>query len=205
VAYYRHIYASVGGFHINLSGEEKEKLITLLMTELPKVRDPKTDAPVIKTVYRGEDCFYGPYAANVPDVVIAMHWQYSGNSALSQYSSLVQDIFSAVEEGQHHPEGVFGALGPMIAAQAKGLPQLNIQDIAPTVLYLMGLPVPNDMDGRPLTEIVPPEFLQTNPVQFGQPTEFWPSNQAAQEAQQAEANLNDEVVKDRLRALGYFE
>ena len=39
-------------------------------------------------------------------------------------------------------------------------------DVAPTLLYLMGLPVARDMEGRVLTEILEPEFARQHPVTF---------------------------------------
>ena len=39
----------------------------------------------------------------------------------------------------------------------------TILDIAPTILYLMGLPVARDMDGRVLTEILDEGFAQAHP------------------------------------------
>lgn len=40
----------------------------------------------------------------------------------------------------------------------------TVFDIAPTVLYLLGLPVPEDMEGRLLTEAIDPQWLASNPV-----------------------------------------
>lgn len=37
-------------------------------------------------------------------------------------------------------------------------------DIAPTILYLMGRPVPRDMDGKVLLDIIEDEFKIQNPV-----------------------------------------
>jgi hypothetical protein len=41
-----------------------------------------------------------------------------------------------------------------------------VLDIAPTVLYLFGLPVARDMEGRVLTEIVEPDFASAHAVTF---------------------------------------
>jgi hypothetical protein len=37
-------------------------------------------------------------------------------------------------------------------------------DMAPTILYLLGLPVPDDMDGRVIEEIIDPAVLAANPI-----------------------------------------
>ncbi|HEY3121849.1 MAG TPA: alkaline phosphatase family protein, partial [Vicinamibacteria bacterium] len=42
----------------------------------------------------------------------------------------------------------------------------SILDVAPTVLYLMGLPVARDMEGRVLTEILEEGFVRTHPLTY---------------------------------------
>ena len=39
-------------------------------------------------------------------------------------------------------------------------------DVAPTLLYLLGLPVARDMEGRVLTEILEPAFAREHPVTY---------------------------------------
>jgi predicted AlkP superfamily phosphohydrolase/phosphomutase len=61
------------------------------------------------------------------------------------------------------PDGYFFAVGDGVkpgAVVARG----SVLDIAPTVLYLMGLPVARDMEGRVLTEILDDEFARAHPV-----------------------------------------
>jgi hypothetical protein len=63
------------------------------------------------------------------------------------------------------PDGVLLAVGPGIRPGA--VPSnASVLDVAPTILYLMGLPVARDMEGRVLTEILEPAFAQENPVTF---------------------------------------
>jgi predicted AlkP superfamily phosphohydrolase/phosphomutase len=61
------------------------------------------------------------------------------------------------------PEGVFLAVGDGIRAGAR-LGAASVLDVAPTLLYLMGLPVARDMEGRVLTEILDETFARENPV-----------------------------------------
>ncbi len=42
-------------------------------------------------------------------------------------------------------------------------------DIAPTVLYLMGEPIPRDIDGKILLEIIEDEFKVINPLRYLEP------------------------------------
>jgi len=63
------------------------------------------------------------------------------------------------------PDGVLLVAGEGIrpgAAPARA----SVLDVAPTLLYLLGLPVARDMEGRVLTEILEPAFARQNPVTF---------------------------------------
>ena len=44
------------------------------------------------------------------------------------------------------------------------LPKAHITDLAPTILYALGMAIPTDMDGRVLKEIFKEEFTKVNPV-----------------------------------------
>jgi len=43
-----------------------------------------------------------------------------------------------------------------------------IYDIMPTLLYYMGIPIPGDVDGRPLKEIFTKSFQENNNAIFEQ-------------------------------------
>ena len=61
------------------------------------------------------------------------------------------------------PDGFFLAVGDGIRGGAS-VQGASILDVAPTVLYVMGLPVARDMDGRVLTEIFEDDFTRVHPV-----------------------------------------
>jgi hypothetical protein len=61
------------------------------------------------------------------------------------------------------PDGFLLAVGDGIRPGAS-LAGASVLDIAPTVLYLMGLPVARDMEGRVMTEILEEDFARTHPV-----------------------------------------
>ena len=77
----------------------------------------------------------------------------------------------------------------------------DITDIAPTVLYLMGLPVPSDMDGRPLVEALDPEFVAQNPPQYESADE----SLAASGGHQSFTEEEEALIAKRLQSLGYIE
>jgi arylsulfatase A-like enzyme len=73
-------------------------------------------------------------------------------------------------------------------------------DIAPTILHLLDVPVPEDMDGKVLTSLFHPEFLSAHAVQAG-------AASGTSEADRASGYTEEESAKveERLQALGYLE
>jgi len=63
------------------------------------------------------------------------------------------------------PDGFLLALGDGIKPGAV-MRSASVLDVAPTILYLMGLPVARDMEGRVLAEIVEEDFARAHPVTF---------------------------------------
>ena len=63
------------------------------------------------------------------------------------------------------PPGLLLAFGEGIRPGAV-LAGASVLDVAPTILYLLGLPVARDMEGRVLTEMLEPDFARDHPVTF---------------------------------------
>jgi predicted AlkP superfamily phosphohydrolase/phosphomutase len=63
------------------------------------------------------------------------------------------------------PDGFLLAVGDGIRPGAR-LGQASVLDLAPTLLYLMGLPVARDMDGRVLTEMLEESVTRGQPVTY---------------------------------------
>jgi len=63
------------------------------------------------------------------------------------------------------PDGFVLAIGDGVRAGAR-IEGASVLDITPTVLYLMGLPVARDMEGRVLAEILDDEFARGHPMTF---------------------------------------
>jgi len=62
------------------------------------------------------------------------------------------------------PDGFVLAMGG--AVQPGRLERGSVADIAPTLLYFLGLPIGRDMDGRARTDLFTPAFTATRPVTF---------------------------------------
>jgi predicted AlkP superfamily phosphohydrolase/phosphomutase len=81
---------------------------------------------------------------------------------------LAEAVIGSDARGGTHagaPEGVLLALGQGIRPGAS-LRVATVLDVMPTVLYLMGLPVARDLEGRVLGEMVEAGFAATHPVSY---------------------------------------
>lgn len=65
--------------------------------------------------------------------------------------------------GWHGPEALLILAGGPVRPGGE-IREVGYLDIAPTVLYLLGCPVPEDLPGKVLTEVVAEEFLEKFPV-----------------------------------------
>ncbi|HXV76231.1 MAG TPA: tetratricopeptide repeat protein, partial [Candidatus Polarisedimenticolaceae bacterium] len=99
----------------------------------------------------------------------------------------------------HRRFGAFVAAGPPI--EPGRLAPVSLLDVAPTTLYLAGLPVPNDMDGRVLDELIRPEFRDRFPVTRIATYEIPPRATGVEHA--AVSPAEREMIES-LRSLGYI-
>jgi hypothetical protein len=77
---------------------------------------------------------------------------------------------------------------------------ISVMDVTPIVLHALGVPIPEDLEGRVPREIYTPEWMLTHPVRTGDPThppEMFPETDAT--------GRGDEQLIVRLKALGYLE
>jgi predicted AlkP superfamily phosphohydrolase/phosphomutase len=185
--------------------EEKDALCREIMQGLQELVDPDTGQRVVQQVYRAGEYYAGPHTDNIPDIIVSVDPRYGFSFHLSHYSAIVTKRVDVSGPAKHRMEGIFLASGPDVVAQPAPLLNLKIEDIAPTVLYMMGLPVPADMDGRVITEILDPARLETQPVRHEVPMGYWPKGEEAVFSDAVMSTEDEEVIRGRLRALGYFE
>ena len=73
-----------------------------------------------------------------------------------------------------------------------------MDDVAPTVLYALGVPVPTDMDGKVLVEAFSADHLRDEPV-VREDVQAKPVAKARSLSEEEE-----QIVTERLKALGYL-
>ncbi len=198
------------GIYINLKGreaygvvepgQEYEALRTRIMTELASLVDPNTGEPVVSDLHRREELYSGPFLEQMPDILFVLDDKPYLVSESTGSGQLFTPIGQGNVTGRHHSRGLFAAVGPHIVPHSAV--QANIVDVAPTILYAMGIPIPPEMDGRVLTEIFSDEYRQANPLRYEEPYA-----QSTESSDQAPAYSQEEELEmqRRLRALGYMD
>jgi predicted AlkP superfamily phosphohydrolase/phosphomutase len=99
--------------------------------------------------------------------------------------------------GVRAPSGVMFLWGPPVRAGVR-LDAPTLFDVAPTALYLMGLPVARDMDGRVLTEAFEPSLMASR-----SPSWVASYDDGSRLGGTVESAVDEEVLRE-LEALGYI-
>lgn len=144
------IASGQGPLYINLEGKGKERVREELIEKLENLRNPKTGKNIARKVYRKEEIYSGKYLAEAPDLIID---QNPGTHIRGGIGVGKEDVFMEPRgwKAENKRQGIFIAYGPAIK-RGKRLEKVSILDLAPTILHLMNIPIPKDMDGRVLME-----------------------------------------------------
>jgi predicted AlkP superfamily phosphohydrolase/phosphomutase len=168
-----------------------------LMADLLAFKDPETGNSTVTRIWTREEVFTGECGAVAPDLTLELE----GTASVSILPSPEVLSWRAETAGHHHPVGVFAAAGPGVRKGAK-LGELSILDVAPLVMYSLGLRVPEDMQGRVPREIYEREALMSRPVLRSAATVVAGAAGTATATLTAE---DEQVILDSLRDLGYIE
>jgi len=207
-----------GSIRINLRGRETQGIVVPgaeydavcadLQTRLQALTDPQSGRRIVARVFRREELYSGPQLAKAPDLTVHLadyaytfDWYMPVGNGKDKLP-VIDDLRGkyAVNCGYHRPDGILMMAGTGIRSGPMPAPA-NIEDVIPTILYLLGVPVPEDMDGQVLTTAVLPEQLRIHEIEFGPPLLGGAHDEADGELYTAE---EAEAVKNRLRDLGYL-
>ncbi len=195
----------VGQVYLNLAGREPHGIVEpgeyeavreRVSAALRELRDPATGRPLVEQIIPREQAACGPHAERGPDLHVVMDGYRTIAFPLFASDGKVLTAQIRGDSGCHRRHGVLIAAGPGLA-RGQVLDGARIVDLAPTIMHLMGVPLPDDMDGRVLEQALSAEFRALHPITW----------QPATPAGQAAADLSSEEqaeVEDRLRALGYL-
>jgi predicted AlkP superfamily phosphohydrolase/phosphomutase len=131
-------------------GQEAEALASEIAEKLAALVDPQSRTAAIKRTYLATKAYRGPYKDHAPDVIVgyAGGYRVSWDAAVGRTSREVFHDNKKAWSGDHcvDPSVVPGVLFCNRTIEAAS-PRLL--DVAPTVLDLFGVPIPDYMDGKP--------------------------------------------------------
>jgi predicted AlkP superfamily phosphohydrolase/phosphomutase len=152
-----------GWIRINLKGRESrgivepaqfDDLCERIAVGLRSFVDVQTNEPIVSNIVRTGQVFEGEKLDRLPDLIV--QWSATPSAGLQ---AIVSPLYGRIDwpTPGRNPEGRSGnhrSQGMLIAAGA-GIKSGNIAgahtlDLAPTMLALLGQPVPRSMEGKPL-------------------------------------------------------
>ncbi|MEW6442560.1 MAG: alkaline phosphatase family protein [bacterium] len=197
---------SSNGIHLapgcaaTLPEREREELLEELIGGLAALRSPTTGGPLVRRVWKRREAFPGPYGDLGPDLTLCL-WDGGLVSILASEDSVqARDL----PVGAHRPEGVFLGVGPAFArdTDARGL---SILDVAPTMLHLMKLAVPESLEGRVRPEVLSREFRAGRQAVDWEAPPVCNREETAQDGPELFTEEDEKEIAERLRRLGYVE
>ncbi len=149
-----------GGYYcrifMNVAGREPEGIILPeryenerdeLAAALQAIPDD-TGRPMQTVVHKPQDLYTGPYVDEAPDLLVYfddLYWragQDIGNETLYSFDTEI-----GPDDAVHDYEGIYASVAPghVESGHRQGL---HLMDVAPTVLRLLNMPVPPEMEGE---------------------------------------------------------
>jgi len=195
------VYLNVSGrepMGIVQPGSEFEEVRDAIIRELEGFVDDETGERVVEEIYRKEEIYSGPHLEKAPDILFLPRGLEI--AAFGEYEFASHRILdpSWGVSGSHRMDGLLMMKGERLL-QGREIEGAQIIDLAPSVLYLLGLPIPKEMDGKILRnaflerafEETPPLFVEEGSFDF-QPEEVYSEGE-------------EEELKERLRSLNYLK
>jgi predicted AlkP superfamily phosphohydrolase/phosphomutase len=202
----------IGQIYVNLKGrdpqgivergEAYEQLRSSIIERLLQLQDPQTGEKVVDKVIKKEEVYKGPYLEQAPDLFVYM----KGLSYITRGSydlAPAGTIFappSTHESGGHRQTGILLAWGKHIFSNRTihETSPAEIVDLAPTILYLMGCAIPQDMDGQVITSLIEPDYISSHPIACVSP------EGTAQKNNRYLTEEEEQELINRLKGLGYL-
>jgi predicted AlkP superfamily phosphohydrolase/phosphomutase len=157
------------------SPEQARNIRDKLAAALREARDPANGARICETVWPNEEVFHGTYAEKGPDLVALPAEGYFltfGENSPPDSPTVVPH--SALLSGWHRMNGIYAVHGPDVVpgrSDGEAGRLYGLTDIVPSVLYLLGEPVPGGLDGQLMRGVLDPKRLERQPPRSTGPLE----------------------------------
>lgn len=189
---------------VDSRGDEYSRIREDIIEKMKNLRDDNGNR-IAKDVWKREEIFNGPYLSEVPDIIFIPMEEYgmgmlpssriTGIINKDQYARSGGRYFRGDHEGAI--EGILMAVGPSIKP-GKITSKPGLMDIMPTVLHMLGVEIPHDVDGNVLKELFKADsdsyVRDVRKKDYGKP-EYNPERLSAKD--------NEAIIKS-LKQMGYM-
>jgi predicted AlkP superfamily phosphohydrolase/phosphomutase len=151
----------LGQIYVNLKGREGHGIVSPdesrrvqdgLAARLLTMTDPKTQARIVDAVYKRDDVYHGPFLQNASELQVGLADGYRVSWQSTLGGSPPGLVYPNMKKwsGDHGSYDYKQTSGTLISSRPVVDGAVDIMDIAPTVLKYFGLPIPSDIDGKPI-------------------------------------------------------
>jgi predicted AlkP superfamily phosphohydrolase/phosphomutase len=151
----------LGQIYVNLQGREghgsvapadSKSVQDALVGRLLTMTDPKTGAKMVDAVYKRDDVYTGPFLKNASELQVGFADGYRVSWQTSLGGSPPGIVYPNMKKwsGDHGSFDYKQTAGTLISNRPISARAADIMDIAPTVLKYFGVPIPPDIDGKPV-------------------------------------------------------
>ena len=148
------IYVNLKGreSHGIVSAEESKNLQDALAARLLTMADPKTGAKMVDAVYKRDDIYRGDFVKNASELQVGFTDGYRVSWQSTLGGSPPGLVYPNMKKwsGDHGSFDYRQTAGTLISSRRIDGGSVDIMDIAPTVLKYFGVPIPPDIDGKPI-------------------------------------------------------
>lgn len=174
----------------DLSKEELDNIKDKVKQVLKGIRIEETNRAIFSSIEETKDGFV--VELDIPNLRPDYHLITNNRYKISDF--LREESIS----GEHVIYGVVIISGKHI--HHGKLKDASVYDITPTVLYLMGFPIAEDMDGLVLARAIDGNFLKRHPVKYIKSYE----TNTEKKAESPIPSPLDKEIKDKMKSLGYI-
>ena len=152
----------LGQIYFNLRGREGQGIVSAgaeykalqdeIAGKLGQLADPDTGEQVMRAVYRRDDIYKGEYLQYAPDLQVGFNdgYRVGWQDTLGGVNRAVVENNNRKWSGDHCATATEISGGVFFANRKIATETPSIMDLAPTILKTLGVPVPADLDGKPL-------------------------------------------------------
>lgn len=179
-------------------GKEYEELRNFLIRGLAELKDPETDEKIVDKAVKREEIYRGPHTREAADIIFTMKGMtyYTHTPEFGPDPNSLTEPPVNMESATHRMNGILMVTGPSIRRDMT-IEHAKIIDIAPTILHIMNVPIPSNMDGRVLKEIFE---LGSDPAR----REVKCTEPSKKKVARRRLSKEEKQIKERLKALGYL-